>query len=191
MTNIVRDITRRSMPIALAASVEGPARPRRAVWAAYAACAWSFAFAALSFYWAAGGTAGVETLGHALKEAALASRPDPHLVPLLWATGAVKVLGALCALALVRPWGQALPRRLLLIPAWLAGAGMVAYGGIPLVVNGLMLAGLLVIPGSVDWTAIRWHVVLWDPWWLLGGVLFVVAARSDQRRSRPQPVEGA
>ncbi len=155
---------------------------RRATWAGYAGCAWALAFAAMSFYWAAGGLLGIETQGHAIKDAALALRRDPQFVALVWSTGAAKVLGALLALALVQPWGQALPRRLLLIPAWIGGVGMVAYGGIPLVVNGLMLTGLLRVPGPVDWVAIRWHFLLWDPWWTAGGALFVAAAWSYQRR---------
>jgi hypothetical protein len=32
--------------------------------------------------------------------------------------------------------------------------------------------------------ALRWHLVLWDPWWLGGGVLLGIAAWGYQRRSR-------
>lgn len=185
----------------MAASVAEPLKDRRALaeesgdpahapataWAAYGACAWAVAFAAMSFYWAAAmslswpaeGILGIETQGHAIKELALAPRHDPKFVALLWGTGVVKVIAAL--LALVRPWGQALPRPLLLAAAWTAGVGMTAYGGIPFVVNGLMLAGVLNVPGSVDWTAIRWHFVLWDPWFTVGGILFALAARQYRR----------
>ena len=34
--------------------------------AAYGASLWAFVFAAMSFYWAAGGTVGVETIGPAV-----------------------------------------------------------------------------------------------------------------------------
>jgi hypothetical protein len=45
-------------------------------------------------------------------------------------------------------------------------------------------------PESVDWTGLLWHVVLWDPWWLLGGILFCVAALDYHRRS-PGSVQAA
>lgn len=39
--------------------------PRTATWAGYAASVWAFVFAAISFYWAVGGTAGGSTIGPA------------------------------------------------------------------------------------------------------------------------------
>ena len=80
--------------------------------AAYAAAAWAFAFAVPSFVWAAGVRAGSETIAADVEEAGIA---DPGL---LAATGLLKVLAGLVALALVRPWGRAIPRRLLVVVAW-------------------------------------------------------------------------
>ena len=163
------------------ARASSTARPWSPDGAAYAACAWAVVFAAASFYWAAGGTVGEDTVGGVITRL-------PGIVALLWVTGALKVIGALLALALVRPWGRVLPRWLLLTLSWAGGVGLTAYGAIPLVVNGLMVAGVLHVPGPVDWTAMRWHVFLWDPWWLLGGLLFVAAAWSYQRRTHAQRV---
>lgn len=163
-----------------------PARPRALAWAAYAAGAWALLFAALHAYWAAGGTAGAGTIGGGIEELAVAR--DPGFVALLWGTGAVFVAEALLALALVRPWGGNFPRWVLLGAAWAVGVGMAAYGALQLAVTGtvtvLKVTGLLSIPGPVDWTGIRWHLMLWDPWWLLGGILFIVAAWSYQRGAR-------
>ncbi len=173
--------------MARAASTVGS---RSTAWAAYVACAWAFVFAAISCYWAAGGTVGADTVGGTIE--ALGRARDPRFVALLWGTGIAKILLGLLALALVRPWGRVLPRRLLLVAAWGVGAGMAAYGAIQLVVTGvaagLMATGVISATASVDWTAIRWHLLLWDPWWLWGGVLFGVAACTYQRGARPQPV---
>jgi hypothetical protein len=159
------------------AGAASAARLRPGSWAAYAACAWVCVFAAMSFYWAAGGSLGADTIGGSIQR--LGQARDPGFVALLWGIGVVKALGGLLALALVRPWGRAVPRRLLLIAAWAAGLGMAAYGALQLLVTGgavaLMLAGILSTDG-VNWAAIRWHVLLWDPWWLLGGVLFIMAS---------------
>lgn len=156
------------------------ARARYAAWAAYAACAWAFAFAALSFYWAAGGTAGAETIGEAVTKPVLAR--DPGWIALLWATGALKALGGLLALALVQPWGRVIPRWMRLTAAWGAGALMFLYGGASMVQFSLMSAGVLSVPASVGTTAVRWHLLLWEPWWMLGGLLFMAAAWLAGRR---------
>ena len=87
---------------------------RRKAWAAYAACGWAFLFAAPSFYWAAGGTVGIGTLDPGIT----AMSRDPWFVALVWATGVAKVLAGLLALALVRTWGQRIPRWILLAGAW-------------------------------------------------------------------------
>jgi hypothetical protein len=43
-------------------------RSRATVWAAYAACALALLYAVPSFYWALGGTAGLDTVGGAIEE---------------------------------------------------------------------------------------------------------------------------
>lgn len=146
---------------------------RRTVWVGYAAAAWAFAFAALSFYWGLGGRAGTSTLGPAL----VAMADDPWFVALgLWGVGLVKAIGGLVALALVQPWGRAIPRRLLIALAWAGGAVALLYGAALFVQHGLMLAGVLPIPAGLGRTAARWHLALWDPWWMLGGLLFIFTA---------------
>ena len=47
-----------------------------------------------------------------------------------------------------------------------------------------MAAGVLSTPEGLGATALRWHFVLWDPWWLVGGILFGLATWSYSRRSR-------
>src|ERR1700743_1686026 len=86
---------------------------------AYAACGWSFLFALLSFYWALGGMAGVETISPQIIQLALAH--DPLIIAALWATAIVKVISGIVVLALVQPWGRKVPRWLLLLLAWGAG----------------------------------------------------------------------
>lgn len=145
-------------------------------WAAYAACAWALLFAAASFYWAAGGSIGADTISGDVKRL-------PGIVSVLWVTGFAKVIAGLLALALVRNWGRAIPRRVLLISAWPAGAGMVLYGAVPLAVRALMAIGAIHTPASMHSTLARWHLLLWNPWWLLGGILFATAAWHYGRKS--------
>ena len=146
--------------------------PLRTGWAAYAACAWSFLFAVPSFYWAAGGTAGMGSLGPGV--AAMAR--DPWFVALVWATGVAKVLAGFLALALVRPWGQSIPRWMLLAGAWGGGALLFLHGGDFVVQGALALGGFVEVPAPATLTAIRWQTFIWGPWFLLGGLLFCIAA---------------
>lgn len=163
-----------------ATSAATTARSRRPAWPAYAAATWAFLFAATSFYWAAGGTLGAATIGPALAGLALAR--DPELVAVLWATGALKAVGGLVALALVQPWGRYLPRWLPLAAAWAGGALAILYGVATMAQHGLMVAGVIATPEGLGEAAARWHLLFWDPWWLLGGILFLVAAGTSWRR---------
>lgn len=132
---------------------------------------------------AAGGTAGTATIGPGLTQPVLAR--DPPWVAIMWGTVALKGLAGLLALALVCPWGRLVRRWLLLTAAWGAGALLALYeGAASRVQHGLMAIGALSIPARLGATALRWHLLLWDPWWLLGDLLFVAAAWSYQRRSR-------
>ena len=159
-----------------------PTHRRTTTWAAYAASSWSLLFAAMSFYWAVGGRAGIATQGPTIRN--LAESREPWFVAVLWITGVLKVVGALLALALARPATRRIVRLPLQVLGWGAGVGMMLYGGVPLVVGGLALAGVLGEGESIDRTALWWHILLWDPWWLLGGLCFAAAAWSYQRRSR-------
>jgi hypothetical protein len=149
-------------------------RPPRTAWAADAACVLALLSALPSFYWAAGGTIGLATVGGAIEE--LARARDPAGVALGVGAGVVKVAGAVLALALVRPWGGRVPRRLLGGVAWAASVVLTLYGGLLVGVGALVLAGVIGPAGPVDRTALRWHVFLWDLWFLVWGLLLGVAA---------------
>ncbi|MGC5015563.1 DUF3995 domain-containing protein [Streptosporangium sp. DT93] len=153
---------------------------RRATWPGYAAAVWGFLFAVPSFYWALGGTAGVEsTISPQLVE--LARQQDSGMLAVLWVTGALKVVGGLLGLALVRrrPWGHGM-NCLLQLMAWGAGV-LLAWHGAQFIVQGLLVqAGLVEIP-SESLPILRWYTYLWGPWFVAGGIAFVLAARAHLR----------
>ena len=150
------------------------------IWTAYAACGWSLLFALMSFYWALGGQLGLNTLSAGIR--ALAH--DPGFVAIVWLTGIAKVIGGLFALTLVRPWAHWLPPIWKLALAWIGGAGLALYGGVNLIVEWLVIGGVIQMNGLEVTEGIRWHAWLWDPWWLLGGVLFLLAAWRYRRSRR-------
>ena len=116
-------------------------------WAAYGACLLAAAYAVVSFYWAFGGTAGIGTLGGRLEE--LGRRGDPAVVWLAGVAGVLKGAGAVV---------------------------LVGYGALTGVVGGLGLGGGVAAPGAADRGALWWHVLVWDLWFLVWGVLLGMAA---------------
>ena len=147
---------------------------RWAIWAAWAACGWAFLFAALSFFWAAGGRTGIQPL----ELQAASDRAIWVLINL--GTGAGKLLIGLFALACLLSWGRFIPHKLLQIGAWLLGIGMLLYGGAGLVSDILHVAGVVGDPAQNKW--FFWYLVVWDPWWMLGGLLFIAVAWLTRRQ---------
>jgi hypothetical protein len=105
----------------------------------------------------------------------------PVLVAL--AAAAVKVAGGLLALALVRPWGRALPRRWLLITSTGASALLVVYGGLNVAIASLVLSDVIHPSAETDRTALRWHAGVWDLWFLAWGILLALATAGYWRRT--------
>lgn len=163
-------------PVSTTHSVANPRALR--TWAGRAAFAWAAIFALMSLYWAAGGQVGGNTIGVEIDR--LGRERDPSLVAQLWAAFALKALIAMLALALLRPWRQRLPRRLLLVLAAATGAGVTLYAVANLIQHALMATGAISTHETLGTYALPWHIALWDPFWLVGGLLFLAATRALQ-----------
>ena len=149
--------------------------------AAYAAAIVAFAYALVSLYWAVGGRGLIGTVGGYVEQ--MARRGGAAVVLLAVVAVAAKAVGGLIALALVRPWGRVLPRLWLLIVSAAASALLIVYGGLNVAAGALVLSGVLHPLGSVDRMALRWHVGVWDLWFLVWGILLAVATVSYWRRT--------
>ena len=145
-------------------------------WAGSGAAVLAASSALVSAYWAAGGTALLPTVGGEL--ARLGRAGGTAVVLVLAATAAAKAVGAALAIALVHP-----PRRLppvLIERVALIGGGLLAvYGGVLTAVGLVALTGVL--GSATDPSALRWHALFWDPWFLVWGVLLVLAAVTRHR----------
>ncbi|HYA10693.1 MAG TPA: DUF3995 domain-containing protein [Thermoplasmata archaeon] len=168
--------------------VDEPAAPSpRELRFAAGAAIWSFAFASISFYWAAGGTFGVNTVGNQIESYATTL---PGFFVILWIDAVVKtLLGALAVVLATPSWRKTAPGKgSLPTVAWTAGFLMLGYGAVEFTVTGfsaLLMATRVLTPSpSVDWTGIAGHLALWDPYWMLGGVLFLHSARGVGARPR-------
>src|SRR6516165_11276180 len=151
---------------------------------AYAAAIVAFGYALMSLYWALGGHGLVSTIGGYVEQFARRGGALPVLIAL--AAALAKAAGGLLALALVRPWGRMIPRGWLLSASAGASALLVAYGGLTVLLGALVLAGVIHPAGGVDRTALRWHVGVWDLWFLVWGILLALATVSYRRRTKEQ-----
>lgn len=139
-----------------------------------AAAAWALLFAAGSCYVALGGRRGSTMVAPAIVERVLAD--DPAMIRVLWVAGGLKVALAALLLGVVR-----LPARSRLRP-W-SGRAVQAVG-VALALWGLAegAVGLLAATGAIgppdgwgDGSVGGFYAALWGPYWLLGGVLYVLA----------------
>lgn len=132
----------------------------------YAAATWCALFAALHVYWALGGSAGLaESAGADLA----AQRPAWFVLGGLWGVAVVLVVGAWLCLDLTRRW-----RRVLVL-----------LGGAILLLRGLAVEVALLttdLPQQVGERQARWSLLVWNPWFVLGGVLLLGAYWSTRSR---------
>ncbi|WP_253862748.1 DUF3995 domain-containing protein [Prauserella halophila] len=161
---------------------EPAARPERGrpVWAAYASAVWGGLFAAISLYWALGGLIGIETVGGEIEKMARAGEAGL----LAWGATIVKTAGVVYSLALVQRWGRIFPRMLMLASGWAATVLLLGYGGVTVGTELLVATGVLDAPAAIDWYAFYWHLALWDPWFVLWGILLGIAVVHYQRATR-------
>jgi hypothetical protein len=142
------------------------ANVRRPRWINYAAGLWAVLFAMPHVWWALGFPAGFPggAANHQLMVSTWRFFFDVVVIFL-------SITAAFVALALVRPWGKAITRRILRIMAWIASS-MLSLRGV---------AGL-VADGTTD--------PVWWPTFLVGGILFgsvAWLARSPNPGISPAP----
>lgn len=151
--------------------------------ASAAAAGLAFASAAVTAYWLLGGTALLDTVGGYAEDIARSGGAVALLLGVL--VVAVKIIGGLVALCLARQGWPGWSRRLLLVAGGLGSAVLVVYGGLLVVVGALVLTDVLLPDGSIDRRALRWHVLVWDLWFLLWGLALGIATWRSARRTRP------
>ncbi len=145
-------------------------RTGRVVWAAYAAAAWALIFAAPHFWWALGVSWAFPG------DADLFERAFDRTWWLVYdlAVALLCLVGAGLALALVQPCGHVFPRRLLRGAVWSGSVLLLLRGALGVVPMVWSLLG-----GAFD-DVHPWSYVI-EPWFLLGGILFGLAAWFSRR----------
>jgi hypothetical protein len=159
---------------------------RGAVVAASIAAGLGTVSAAISAYWAFGGTALLDTIGGEIER--WGRQRSAGVAIVLWAIVVVKLVGAGAPLVIAGVGAGHLPAwtrtRLVRRLGWLAAVGLAFYGGVLTVAGLLVEAGVLDAADDADEHALAWHTYFWDPWFALWGAAFTVAMwRSRQPAS--------
>jgi hypothetical protein len=66
--------------------------------------------------------------------------------------------------------------------AWLEAAVLIAYGLVLTSVGLLVESGVIAAASDADHRALAWHAFLWDPWFLLWGLLVAMALLLTRER---------
>lgn len=88
--------------------------------------------------------------------------------------GIGKAIIGLLPFALLHDGRVIIPRKALLLAAWVLGIGMSIYGGLGLVSDVLHISGVIANAENQQWFLV--FLVVWDPWWVLGGFFYVATA---------------
>lgn len=139
-------------------------------------------YAAVSVYWGFGGTWLLDTVGGSLEHRGRAG--DAAVLLAVWAAAVLKVIAAVLPLLAVRGLANPGRARQVRILAWMAATILIAYGAVQTVVGLLVQANVIHASPTADRRALAWHAYLWDPWFLIWGLLIAVALW----RGRPRPV---
>ena len=144
---------------------------RGAVVAAGIAASLGAASAAMSAYWALGGTALLDTVGGEIES--WGRERSASAGATLWLITIAKLAAAVAPLVLVGVWARRLPAwtraQPMRVLGWVVAIGLTAYGSVLTVVGLLVEADVIDAADDADERAIAWHAFFWDPWFALWG----------------------
>ncbi len=159
-----------------------------AVRIAWVALVVGVSYAAVSVYWGTGGTRLLSTVGG---EFAQRGRDGSAAILFaLWAAVALKLLAAVLPLALCHTvatgWAGPRSRRAdrVRVFVWLEASILVIYGGVLTTVDLLIQAGLIAPADHAEHRALAWHAYLWDPWFLIWGLLVLAVVLKTRTAAR-------
>jgi Protein of unknown function (DUF3995) len=131
--------------------------------------------AAVSVYWGLGGTWLLATVGGSLQRQGRDG--TAILVLAVWAAVVIKIVAAVLPLLALRRVTSSGWNRAVSLLAWIE-AGILTVYGLVLTVVGLLVQVSAIHPtAGADHRALAWHAYLWDPWFLLWGLLVAGALR--------------
>jgi len=126
-------------------------------------------YAAVSVYWGLRGTWLLDTVAGSLTK----RRAGSEFILAAWVAAILKTIAAALPLIALRrlngPWN-----RKVWALAWTEAGVLILYG-LVLTAAGLLIQVGVLHPSAPDTRALAWHAYLWDPWFLVWGLLVTAA----------------
>lgn len=151
----------------------GSARRHASRVAAWAACFVGLLYAAVSVYWGLGGTWLLDTVGGSLAQAG--REHDAGVIAAVWLAAMLKLIAAVLPVWAVRHADSTRRDRTVWVLAWGAAAVLILYGLVLTAAGLLVQTGVIHASSNADHRALAWHAYLWDPWFLVWGLLIAAA----------------
>jgi len=155
---------------------------------AKAACVVGLLFAAVSAYWGLGGRWLLDTLDPRIQEQALAGNAGIYVA--VWVAVVLKVLAAVLPLMALRGFSRPRWNRTVWLLAWAAAVILTGYGLMQTTIGLLALAGVIHAAATIGARALAWGAYVWDPWFLMWGLLVIAALLRGRVHHNPLPVPG-
>jgi hypothetical protein len=147
--------------------------------AAWAACAVGLLYAAISVYWGLGGTWLLDTVGGSL--AKLGRAYSAGVIAAVWGAATLKLIAAVLPLLAVHHRSSSQRDHWLWVLAWIAAGVLIVYGLVLTAAGLLVQTDVIHASSTADHRALAWHAYLWDPWFLLWGLLIAAALLLSDR----------
>ncbi len=114
------------------------------------------------------------------------------VLAVVWVTVLLKLLAAILGLVVVfgRPALAAAQRRLAQRMAWTAALILILYGGVLSITGWLVQLDIVSPAANADHKALRWHAYLWDPWFLVWGLLLAAGLACSRQSRAVAPLVG-
>jgi MYXO-CTERM domain-containing protein len=142
-------------------------------------------YVAISAYWGLGGTWLLDTVGSSLGRLGRAGNTGVMIA--VWAAVVLKAIAAVLPVVAVRQRTSSAWSRTVRALAWIEAGTFTIYG-LPLTAIGLLVQGRVIhVSATADHRALAWHAYLWDPWFLIWGLLVLAALLAGRRRHSPLP----
>ncbi|MBB2479669.1 DUF3995 domain-containing protein [Bacillus sp. APMAM] len=123
--------------------------------------------------------AGVKTLGGVIYQKAF--ERENSFIAIVWITGFIKLIGGLFLLLLLKKWSKIL-KIILFTISLVGGIFLFLYGLANFATILLSVIGYISL--QIENYAAKWRLFFWEPFWMLGGGLFILSALKFNRENK-------
>ena len=144
----------------------------RKTWPALATAIWAILFGGLNLYWTFGGRWLTEFLGASLQQGIADNDQQLMIANTIGGIGKFG-LGAVAILTIL-PAAKRVPHWLMTLVTFGSGVLLVLYGLANWSIVSLAMMNLIDVPSSIGEDQLPWYFWLWEPLWIIGGVLLIL-----------------